>query len=74
MVIGGDTCFEGRGFESRHCILYGHFSHLFVVQLYYLLQKTKINEKRLGRAHFLKKNPQSCTFKGQINQEPWFST
>ena len=25
MVMGGDTYSEGRGFESQHCILDGHF-------------------------------------------------
>ena len=24
MVMGGDSCSESRGFESRHCILDGH--------------------------------------------------
>ena len=33
MVMGGDSCSEGRGFESRHRILDGHFSHLFVVKI-----------------------------------------
>ena len=30
--MGGDSCSEGRGFESRHNILDGYFSHLFVVE------------------------------------------
>ena len=25
MVMGGDSCSKGRGFESRHHILDGHF-------------------------------------------------
>ena len=25
VVMGGDSCSEGRGFESRHSILDGHF-------------------------------------------------
>ena len=33
MVIGGDACSEGHGFESHHRILDGHFSHLFVVKI-----------------------------------------
>ena len=35
MVMGGDLCFEGRGFESRRHILDGHsiFSHIFVVRI-----------------------------------------
>ena len=33
VVMGGDSCSEGRGFESQHHILDGHFSHLFVVKI-----------------------------------------
>ena len=35
MVVGGDLCSEGRGFESRHHILDIHniFSHIFVVRI-----------------------------------------
>ena len=33
VVMGGDSCSEGRGFESQHRILDGHFSHLFVVKI-----------------------------------------
>ena len=30
VVMGGDSCSEGCGFESQHCILAGHFSYIFV--------------------------------------------
>ena len=33
VVMGGDSCSKVCGFESHHCILDGHFSHLFVVKL-----------------------------------------
>ena len=33
LVMGGDSDPEGRGFESQHCRLDGHFSLTFVVQL-----------------------------------------
>ena len=33
MVMGGDPCSEGRGFKSRHRILDGHFSLIFVVNI-----------------------------------------
>ena len=33
VVMGGDSCSKGCGFESRHCILDGHFSHIFVVKI-----------------------------------------
>ena len=55
MVMGGDSCYEGCGFKSQQCILDGHFSHLFVVKLYSLFEKTKINKKRPRMAHFFKK-------------------
>ena len=29
VVMGGDTCSEGRGFESKHHILYGPFFTFF---------------------------------------------
>ena len=31
VVMGGDSCSEGHGFESRPRILDGHFSQIFVV-------------------------------------------
>ena len=33
MIMGGDSCSEGRGFESQHCILDGHFSHFYLVKI-----------------------------------------
>ena len=33
VVMGGDSCPEGNGFESQHHILDGHFSYLFVVRI-----------------------------------------
>ena len=33
VVMGGDSCYEGRGLESQHHILDGHFSNLFVVRI-----------------------------------------
>ena len=33
VVMWGDSCSKGRGFESRHHILDGHFSHIFVVKI-----------------------------------------
>ena len=52
MVMGGDSCHEGRGFEFQHRILDGYdiFSHIFVG----LFEKMKINEKEAGDGPFLK--------------------
>ena len=33
MVMGGDSCLEGRGFESQDCILDGYFAHIFMVKI-----------------------------------------
>ena len=47
MIVGGDSRFEGCGFESQDRILDGHFSHIFVVKIV-MFEKTKINDKRDG--------------------------
>ena len=33
VVLGRDSFSKGRGFDSQRCILYGPFSHLFVVKI-----------------------------------------
>ena len=34
VVMGGDSCSKGRGFESQHCRYWMDiFSHLFVVKI-----------------------------------------
>ena len=33
VVMGGDSCSEGCGFESQYYILDGRFSHVFVVKI-----------------------------------------
>ena len=56
MVMGRDSRPEGRGFESWHRILDGHFSHIFVVKLYCLFEKTENKQKRgRGWSIFFKK-------------------
>ena len=59
MVMGRDSRSKGCGFVSRHHILDGHFSHLFVVKKFNVcLKRPKINKKEAGvGAFFLKKNP-----------------
>ena len=51
MVMGGDSRSHGRGFESQHCILDVHFSPIFVLKIE-MFEKTRINEKEAGMAHF----------------------
>ena len=44
VVIGGDSCSEGREFESQHRILDGHFFiyfHLFK-QTFHILQQINV--------------------------------
>ena len=44
-VMEGDSRSEGFGFESRHRILDGHFSHMFVVKMCKCLFEKTMNEK-----------------------------
>ena len=53
VVMGGDSCLEGREFESHHHVLDGHFSHIFVVKIA-CLKRPKINEKDAGFGPFKK--------------------
>ena len=39
VAMGGDSCSKGHGFESGHCILHGHSSHLFAVKIVMMLFK-----------------------------------
>ena len=55
VVMGGDSVSKGRRFRSKHHILDGHFSYLFVVKIACLFEKTKINKKESEMAHFLKR-------------------
>ena len=46
VVMGGDSCSEGCGFESQHQILEhqildGHFSHLFVIKIVMIVVNDK---------------------------------
>ena len=56
MVMGIDSCYEGRRFKSWHCILDGHFSHLFVLKNCgdVCLKRPKINEKEARVGPFKK--------------------
>ena len=51
VVMGGDSCLEGREFESHHHVLDGHFSHIFVEKCS-LFEKMKIHKKRPGDGPF----------------------
>ena len=48
MVVGGDSSSNGREFESRHRILDGHFSHLFVAKIVICVGEDK-NKRKRGR-------------------------
>ena len=52
--MGGDSCFDGRGFESQHRILDGHFLRLFVVKTC-LFEKDENKRKRDRDGPFFKK-------------------
>ena len=53
VVMGGDSRSKGHGFKSRHRIVDGHFSHIFVVKICNVcLKRPKINEKDAGVGQF----------------------
>ena len=56
MVMGGDSRSKGRGFESRHRILDGHFfTYICCKNCIVCLKRLKINEKEAGVGPFFKK-------------------
>ena len=63
VVMGVDSCSEGRGFESRYCILHGHYFTLICCKICddVRLKRPKINDKRgRGWPIFSKKTPRIC--------------
>ena len=53
MVMGVDSCPEGGGFKSQHCILNGNFfTYICCKNCNVCLKKTKINEKEAGDGPF----------------------
>ena len=56
MIMGGDSFPEGRGFESEHHILDGHFFTYICCKHCSLFEKTKMKEKEAGIGPFFKKN------------------
>ena len=65
VVMGDYSSSKGCGFKSWRHILEGHFPHLFVVKMYFLLEKTKINKKEAGVGPYLKNDfaTVNCRFK-----------
>ena len=49
-VMGVDSSDKGHEFESCHCILDGHFSHLIVVKIVMCVRKdeNKLKEAEVG--------------------------
>ena len=47
--MGRDSCSKGCEFESRHCILDGHFSHIFVVKIVMMCVWKDENKLKRGR-------------------------
>ena len=60
MVTGGDSCSEGHGFKSRHCILDGHFFTNICCKICNVcLIRPKINEKEARVGPFFKRKRQT---------------
>ena len=56
MVMGGDSCSEGRGFKTQHCLPDGHFSHIICCKnCNVCLERQKLMKKWPGMVHL--KNP-----------------
>ena len=57
MIMGRDSRSEGRGFESGHCLLDGHFfTFICCKNCNVCLKRPKINEKEAEVGPFFKKN------------------
>ena len=57
VVMGRDSRFKGRGFDSRHHILDEHFFTYICCRNYGVcLKRPKINEKEAGVGPFFNKN------------------
>ena len=58
VVMGGDSCFVGHGFESQHCKLDGHFFTYICCKNCndVCLNRQKINEKEARVGPFFSKN------------------
>ena len=64
MVMGGDSCSKGRGFESRDRILDGQFfTYICCKNCIDCLKSPKINEKEAGVGPFLKKGLREQNFR-----------
>ena len=49
MVMGDDSCSKGHGFESRHCILDGHFFTLICCKICNVFLKKTQNKRKRGQ-------------------------
>ena len=54
MVMEGDPCPIGCGFESQHSILDGHFFHINLLKKLYCFFEEKRKEKEAGDGPFKK--------------------
>ena len=62
VVMGDDSWSRGRGFESRHHILDGDFSHLFVVKTVLFVWKRTENKRKRGRVWAISFYKKMCFF------------
>ena len=56
VVMGGESCSEGRGFKSQNCLLDGHFFTYIVVKIVMFVWKDKKTIKEARDGKFKKKN------------------
>ena len=74
VVIGGDTCSEGREFESQDHLLHGHFFTLiFCKNCIVCLKRPKINKKVARVGAFLSYNWMHFKLSSKLQQKTlWF--
>ena len=63
VVMWGDTCSKGHGFESQHHMMDGCFSHLFVVKIVVFVSKDE-NKRNRGQEWLIFKCFNVPRFKG----------
>ena len=71
VVMVGDSCFKGCDFESRHRILDGLFSNLFVVKIVICDWKDENKWKRSRGRPVFKKIQQQCLFTFWDDNQCW---
>ena len=74
MGMGGDSCSKGCGFESKHHILDGHFSHIFVVKIEMFVWKDENKKQKRGRGWPILKMKTKTHIKSNLSDESYVTS